>query len=128
MAGTADEVGSLYYDLTIDDTNLKKGLDSSDAAVKDFGDKASSVGDQIQSGFREAAKTLAVVSAGLTVFAKNATDFTVQFVKSSVALAREIGTTTIEASRLTAAFGRMGLDADATQQMFGIFAKKIQAS
>lgn len=37
MAGT--EVGSLYYDLNIDDKNLKKQLDDADKSVKGFGDK-----------------------------------------------------------------------------------------
>jgi phage-related minor tail protein len=39
MAGT--EVGSLYYDLNIDDKNLKKQLDDADKSVKGFGDHVS---------------------------------------------------------------------------------------
>src|SRR3990167_8868751 len=37
----ATEVGSLYYDLNIDDKNLKRQLDSADRSVKSFGDRVS---------------------------------------------------------------------------------------
>lgn len=126
MAGT--EVGSLYYDLTIDDGNLKKNLADSTKTVTSFGEKVSAAGEKISAGLRAASKSLAVVGVGLTAYAKSATDYTTDFVKSSKALAREIGVSTTEASRLTAAFNRMGIEASSAQQMFGIFSKQISAS
>lgn len=122
------KVGSLYYDLDIDDAKLGKTLDSSDKQVKSFGDRVGQMGKTIQDGLNTAAKGLAVVGAGLTLYAKNATDFTVDLVKSSKSLGKEIGVTTTEASRLVAAFGRMGIDAQEASQMFGIFSKQIVAA
>lgn len=115
------EAGTLYYDLEITDDKLSGKLKESEEKVEGFGSK-------LQGAFRDASKVLAGVGAGLTLFAKNATDFTTDSVKSSKMLATQIGTTTTEASRLVAAFGRMGLEADATSQMFGIFSKKIVES
>lgn len=111
-------VGSLHYDLGIDDKNLEPQLDKADRAVKSFSEK-------LHDGLNKAAAGFAVVGAGLTLISKNATDFTVNFVKSSKGLATQIGTTTEEASRLVAAFGRMGVSADSASQMFGIFSKNI---
>lgn len=126
MAGT--EVGSLYYDLGVDDKALNEGLDNADKSVKGFGATLGKFGDNVQAGFRDVAKVLAVSGAALTLYAKNATDFTVDFVKSSKSLGVQIGTTTTEASRLVAAFGRMGIEASDASAMFGIFSKNIVAS
>lgn len=122
------ELGSLYYDLTIDDKNLNKQLDSADKSVQSFGDNVSKNGSQLKDTLNKAAVGIGAVGVGLTLVAKNATDFTVNLVKSSIALGRQIGTTTEEASRLTAAFTRMGLATDNVQAMFGIFAKNIVQS
>ena len=124
----ATEVGSLYYDLNIDDKNLRTQLDAADKNVQKFGDNASESFDKFQKGAKVAAIGLGVVGAGLTLYAKNATDFTVDLVKSSKNLGVQIGVSTTEASRLVAAFGRMGIEAGAASQMFGIFSKQIVAS
>lgn len=126
MAG--QEVGSLYYNLDIDDKDLSKKLDKADKGVKEFGGSVSNAGDKLRDGLNKASVAMAGVGAGLTLIAKNATDFTVDLVKDSKALAREIGVSTVEASRLTAAFSRMGIEADSARQMFGIFSKQIVAS
>ena len=115
------QVGALYYDLTIDDKNLKGQLDDADKNVSGFADK-------LKGGFVKAAAGFAVVGAGLSVISKQSLDFAVDTVKSSKALATQIGTTTEEASRLVAAFGRMGISAENASQMFGIFSKKIVAA
>jgi hypothetical protein len=122
------ELGSLYYDLNIDDKNLTKQLDSADKSVKDFGNNVSDSGDKLKSSLNKAAVGIGAVGVGLTLIAKNATDFTVDTVKNATALGRTIGTTTTEASRLTAAFGRMGVSAESATQVFGIFSKNIVAS
>jgi len=126
MAG--DQLGSLYYDLNIDGKNLDKQLDSADKSVKEFGNSVSDSGEKLKSGLNKAAVGFAAAGAGLTLISKNATDFTVNYVKESKALARTIGVTTEEASRLTSALGRMGIDADKAATSFGIFAKNIVAS
>lgn len=114
-------VGSLYYDLSIDDKNLQGQLNDADNKVGNFS-------KSLQSGLNKAAAGFAIVGAGLTLIAKNATDFTVDLVKSSKALGQQIGTSTEEASRLVAAFGRMGISADGASQMFGIFSKNIASA
>lgn len=124
----ATQVGSLYYDLDIDSDNLDKSLESSDKSVKDFGDSVGETGDKIKSVFNKVALGLAAIGAGLTIVSKEATDFTIQLVKDSTALGRQLGITTEEASRLTAGLKRMGLTSEETSQMFGIFQKNIVAA
>lgn len=121
-------VGSLHYSLDIDDGNLETQLNDADKKVKGFGDKVGKTGDDIAAGLKTAAKGFAIVGAGLTLVSKQATDFTEDLVKSSKSLGREIGVSTTEASRLTAAFTRMGIDAESASQMFGIFSKNVVAS
>jgi hypothetical protein len=112
------QIGSLFYDLTLNDKGLKGQLDDADGNVRSFSDK-------LQSGLNKAAAGFAVIGAGLTLVSKNATDFAVQAVKDAKSLGQQIGVSTEEASRLTAAFGRMGIEAGAASQMFGIFSKQI---
>jgi hypothetical protein len=114
----AESIGSVHYDLDIDDKDLKKQLDSADKKVSDFG-------KSLHDGLNKAAAGFAIVGAGLTLISKQATDFTVDTVRSSKGLATQIGTTTEEASRLVAAFGRMGVSAQDASQVFGIFSKNI---
>ncbi len=61
------EVGSLYYDLNIDDKNLRSQLDSADKAVKGFGDHVGQYWD----GATQASKRfmLGVAAAGAAVVA-----------------------------------------------------------
>lgn len=124
----SQEVGSLHYDLNINDAGVGKTLDDNDKKVSGFGDRIGQLGGAIQDGMKTAAKGLAVVGAGLTAYAKNATDFTEDLVKSSKSLSREIGTSQVEASRLTAALGRMGISEGDASTMFGILSKNIVQS
>ncbi len=121
-------VGSLYYDVGIDDKGLQSQLDNADKNVKQLGDNAADSFDKFQKGAKVAAIGLGVVGAGLTLYAKNATDYTIDLVKSSKALGTQIGVSTSEASRLVAALGRMGIESSNAAQMFGIFSKQIVAS
>lgn len=123
-----EQIGKLVYDIDADDSKLSSTLDGSDKKVKDFGDGMSSTSEKLSSGLNKVAAGFAVAGAGLTLISKNATDFAIEAVKNAKALGREIGVSTTEASRLTAAFGRMGIASDSAQQMFGIFAKQIVAS
>lgn len=66
MAGT--EVGSLYYDLNIDDKNLKKQLDDADKSVKGFGDHISAYWGNSVDASRKFGLALAAVGAGVVAF------------------------------------------------------------
>lgn len=114
-------VGSLFYDLTINDGEIQGQLDSADKQVSGFADK-------LKSGLTKAAAGFGVIGAGLTVIAKQATDFAVDAVKGAKALGTQIGVSAEDASKLTAAFSRMGITVEATTQMFGIFSKNIVAA
>lgn len=72
-----------------------------------------------------AATAIAAVGVGLTIYAKNATDATVTYVKGVTAISRVTGETITETSRLQYAFQRTGIDAANTAQVFGIFSKQI---
>ena len=124
----ADKVGSLYYDMTLDNSALKSGLDDSSSQVNAFTRKVSAAGQKIQDSLKVAAVALTAVGVGLTAYAKSATDFTTDLVKSSTALGRQLGVTTVQASQLVAALGRMGISADDASQIFGIFEKNIASS
>lgn len=128
MADNGTEIGQLYYDIDAPSDKLDKSLDQSDKKVKNFGDSIAKNGDKIKSALNKTAVTAAAVGAGIGLITKNATDFTVKLVKDSKALSREIGVTQVEASRLTAAFGRMGIESEAARTMFGLFSKQITAS
>jgi TP901 family phage tail tape measure protein len=122
MAGF--NLGDVLVNIKANTDGLKKGLSD----VQNMGDETKNLGDKIQKGMNVAAAAMGVVGAGLTVYAKKATDFTIDLVKSSTALGRQLGVSTEEASRLSAALGRMGIDSDKAQTLFGIFAKKIQSA
>lgn len=124
----ADKIGSLYYDMTLDNSALKSGLDDSSGQVNAFTEKVGAAGQKIQDSLKVAAVALTAVGVGLTAYAKNATDYTEQLVKDSTMLGRQLGITTIQASQLTAALGRMGISSQDASAMFGIFEKNIQNS
>lgn len=121
-------IGTLQYDLTLDNSGLKKGLDSSSSSVKSFGDQTQSAGQKIQQHLAVASTALAGIAVGLTAYAKNATDYTVESVKAAKSLGTQLGVSATEASRLTAALGHMGIQADSARQLFGIFEKQIHAA
>ncbi len=122
MAGF--NLGDIVAAVKVNTDGLKKGLGD----VQQMGEQTKSMGAKVQTGLNVAAAGLAVVGAGLTLYAKQATDYTVELTKSSMALGRQLGISTTEASRLVAALGRMGIDADKAATIFGIFEKKIAAS
>lgn len=66
MAGT--EVGSLYYDLNINDSNLKKQLDDADKGVKTLGDHVSQYWGNSVDASKKFALALAAVGAGVVAF------------------------------------------------------------
>lgn len=128
MAVDGTSVGSLHYDLNIDDSNLQGQLNKADKNVQDFGGSVNDAGDKLKSNLNKAAAGFAIVGAGLGLVDKQAVDFTTNLVKSSAGLGREIGVSTQEASRLTAALSRMGVASEDSAAMFGIFSKNVVAS
>jgi hypothetical protein len=100
--------------------------------IKDVNEQATegvSKLNKFANGFKDFSKVtggaLITVGAGLTLYAKQATDFTTEYVGNAKRLAREIGTNVTEASRLTYAFTRLGLSTDDVSGSFGIFSRKI---
>lgn len=64
----ATEVGSLYYDLNIDDKNLGKALDSADKQVKGFGDKIGQHWDKAVGASKAVATGLSIAGAAVVGF------------------------------------------------------------
>jgi hypothetical protein len=60
----ATEVGKLYYDLSIDDSKLKRGLDSADNSVENTGSKFAGLGKAVATG--AAVAGAAVVAFGVS--------------------------------------------------------------
>lgn len=92
-------------------------------------DKASGVVDNFANSTQKAttriAAAMTVAGAGLTLYAKSATDYTVELTKNTKQLSRETGLTAESASALLYVTQRMGVTADQASQSFGIFSKKI---
>lgn len=78
-----------------------------------------------ESSMKKIGAVMAVVGAGLTLFAKSATDFTRDLVKDTKVLQRETGATAQEASGLIYVMNRMGLSAEDASKNFGLFSKQI---
>lgn len=121
----ATEIGSLTYNLDIDDKGLKGKLDTADKSVQGFGDNVGKAGSDVRATLNKAAIGIGVVGAGLTLFAKNATSFTEDYVKSSKKLSRETGASIEDASRLLSVTNKLGLSTEQVSQTFGLFSKKI---
>lgn len=103
----------------------QKGLESIGKTTTETQKTTSDFSEKFSSGMKKTAIGLGVLGVGMTAYAKNATDFTVDLVKSSKTLARETGTTVENASQLVYVTQRMGLSADQASSVFGIFSKKI---
>lgn len=107
--------------------NIKAVITAEDRASGTL-DKFGSSVDGVASNMKKVAVGMAAVGAGVTLFAKNALDDTVEFTKESKILAQQIGGTAEEASRLIFAGKQLGLTAQDASVTFGIFSKKIVES
>lgn len=114
----AFEIGAAVARIKGDNTQLK-------ATVKESKGVMSNFGDQVQATAKGAAIGFGILAAGLTAFAKKASDSTVDYVKGVNRLSREIGETTEKTSALLYVTKRMGIDAEAASGVFGIFSKRI---
>jgi hypothetical protein len=129
MAGF--NLGDIFTTVKAKTEGLKEAL----GGVKDLADEAkqgsakvNTFAQSFQSFAKKTGAVLIGVGVGLTAYAKSATDFTVEYVKNSKTLAREIGSSVQEASRLTYAFSRMGLSGQDASTSLGILSKKINES
>ncbi len=75
---------------------------------------------------KKTALVFGAIGAGLMLYAKNATDYTVELTRNSKELSRNTGQTIEDSSRLLYVTQRLGLSADQTSTTFGIFSKKIK--
>jgi hypothetical protein len=87
--------------------------------------QASSTLENFGAGAKRASVTLGAVGVGLTAYAKTATDYTVNLVKSSKELSRQTGLSVEDSSRLVYVAQRMGVSADQASTVFGTFSKQI---
>jgi light-regulated signal transduction histidine kinase (bacteriophytochrome) len=111
-----------------DDTGIKetnKNLNSITKTAEDTSKKSDDVASNWKSNMNKVAVATAAVGAGLTLYAKNATDYAVNYVKNARSIARITGDSTEETSRLLAVTNRLGLDTGKVGSIFGIFSKKI---
>lgn len=102
-----------------------KGLDSLNGTAKEVSDSSKNLSESWKSNLNKVAVATAAVGAGLTIYAKQATDFAVDYVKDSKALARITGDTAEDASKLIAVGRRLGIDSSQLGVTFGVLSKKI---
>lgn len=118
----ADNVGSIEYDARINTDKLKQDASQAQAAAKGAGD---GIEKGLGDGLRKASVVMAGLGVALTAVAKKSTDFTVDYVKDANKLARQIGGTAEESSRLLFVTSRLGLETENVTAAFGIFSKNI---
>lgn len=107
-------------------TATDKASDVIDGVGKTIDQTSKSSKMSLKSVANASAVALGAVGAALTIYEKQATDFTANYVKESKVLGQQIGTTTEEASRLVAATKRVGISTEEASQFFGIFSKNIK--
>lgn len=88
-------------------------------------DKADKSTSNWQSSLTKIGIGMTAVGAGLTLFAKKATDTTIEFATGAVKMSREIGVSVTEASRLQFAAKYMGLSTQQASLAFGNLSKQI---
>lgn len=89
----ATEVGSLYYDLNIDDKKLKSQLDDADRHVKGFGDKLSQHWDNSVNASKKIAAGLAVAGGAAIAFGVSSVKSFMESEKSVAALENTLKST-----------------------------------
>lgn len=121
-------LGDIFTTIKVQSEGVKEAADGArnvGVQAEDAAKKVSNFAD----GFRDFAKVagaaLTVVGAGLTLYAKNANDFTVDYVQNAKQMSRETGATIEQASQLIYVLGRVGISAQDASTTFGIFSKKI---
>ena len=120
----ATDVFAIKGTLDLDSGPYKESLDSASEATKgtsgEFGNFRQAVG--------AVGVAVGAAGAGITMYAKHATDATVDWAKSVMQLSRETGTSTEKSSELIFVAQRMGISADEASKMFGVLSKQIIAT
>lgn len=99
--------------------NLGKVGESTNKSVAEMADNFSD-------GMKKVSVATGVAGAGLSLYAKSASNYLVGLVKDSKALAMQTGMTVEQSSELSAAFQHMGINADQTSIAFRTLVKNIQ--
>lgn len=89
----ATEVGSLYYDLNINDKDLKKQLDRADAHVKNFGDRLSQHWESSVNASKKVLMGITALSAGAVAFGVSSVKSYMESEKAQAALANTLKST-----------------------------------
>lgn len=108
--------------------DAKKGIESIGDEVVKTGKKASDFSDNFAEGLKKVRNYTAVAGAALTLYSKSATDLVTDMYSSAKALARETGSSEVEASKLLAVTKKLGIGSDQTSASFGILSKQITAA
>lgn len=103
----------------------KDEASSSLKGVKSSLDSTSKAAEDSSRQLKVAGAAIAAVGVGITAFAKNSTDYTVQYLKGASQIARVTGESITESSRLSFALQQSGVSAEAAAGIFGIFSKQI---
>jgi len=115
--------GRIVWQLDVEEGNF-------DAQMSQAGNKAKDAGDNLGEAFAGGAKIAGVallgLGAGVTLFAKQSTDFARDYVLGSKKIARETGISVESASLLVTAVARAGVSADDASLLFGRFSRQIR--
>lgn len=102
-----------------------KGLNGLGDTAKDVNDKSADMSKQWGDNMKKIGAATAVVGAGLTLYAKSATDYAVGYVKDAKSISRITGENVTTASELIAVGKRLGISSDQLGVTFGVLSKKI---
>jgi hypothetical protein len=109
-------------------TEAKKGIEAIGNATDEAGGRFTEFAKKSEAGFKKVSVVTGVLAAGVTLYAKNATDYVVSLVKDTSILARQTGMTTESTSLLLAVTKKMGLTTQDTSAAFGVLSKQIVAT
>lgn len=108
-----------------------KGAEDAKAKIQGVGDSLSGAGKSTtdwSDKLQKAGLAIGAVGIGLTAYSKSATDSYTDYVKSVNNISRITGDAVDKTSQLQYVFGRAGIDAGNSAQVFGAFSKQIQAT
>jgi predicted nuclease with TOPRIM domain len=122
-------LGDIFVTFKAKTDDLKKGADDIKSLTDQATDGTSKITqftEKYGSALNKTAAAVGVVAVAVGAYAKNATDFTVQYVKDAKNISRITGENIATSSELVHVVEKLGIGADNAAQVFGIFAKNIQ--
>lgn len=115
--------GRIVWQLDVDDGNFDSQMQQARSSAQGAG---GDIGDAFQGGAKIAGIALAGLGVGITLFSKQATDFTRDYALGAKQIARETGLTVEKSSLLASVFTRVGLSADDASLLFGRLSRQIR--